>query len=181
MLSNHTPFQEKPSPSIRRKFCKRTDDHALSSPPPSRRRRTARPPRALWRARPEAVLGPPADRLQEAAPSRARRLPPLGLLAPVICALQSGAAPGLAIRRTLSDAGGRVSAGGTCVLLDVEGPTAWANQSCSAASRGEDEPQRRQRVCVLLWRLPKLDVPFAVGLLAGQFSFPERLRRTHGD
>ena len=36
---------------------------------------------------------------------------------------------------------------------------------------GEVLPQRLQSVCVLLWRLPKDEVPFAVGI--DQFAVPQ--------
>jgi hypothetical protein len=65
------------------------------------------------------------------------------------------------------------------VLLDVEGATTCASdQSMSsnilrcalsavlqpppAGREGIHVPQRLQSVCVLLWRFPKLEVPFAV-------------------
>jgi hypothetical protein len=42
-------------------------------------------------------------------------------------------------------------------------------------------PQRLQSVCVLLWRFPKLEVPFAVSQSVSKFGFRVRLgaRRTH--
>ena len=46
----------------------------------------------------------------------------------------------------------------------------------ASGRRGEDEiiPQRLHRVCVLLWRLPKDEVPFAVGI--DQFAVPWSLQ-----
>jgi hypothetical protein len=42
-------------------------------------------------------------------------------------------------------------------------------------------PQRLQSVCVLLWRFPKLEVPFAISQSVSMFGLRVRLgaRRTH--
>jgi hypothetical protein len=81
------------------------------------------------------------------------------------------------------------------VLLDVEGAATCieicqrrafgpiASMSSNIVRVGEciHIPQRRQSVCVLLWRLPKLEVPFAVSQSVSRIpAFAGRLvSRTH--
>ena len=87
-------------------------------------------------------------------------------------------------RHTLAGLSSGIAARRAGVLLDVKGATTWirSQYSClfpfrldvdsqingpessisSPTGSGENVPQRLQRVCVLLWRLPKLEVPFAV-------------------
>lgn len=74
------------------------------------------------------------------------------------------------MRRTLPDTGARVTAVGASVLLDVKRATTFGirQYSCSFVLQtllDSSIPQRLHRTCVLLWRLPKLDVPFAVHAL----------------
>ncbi len=70
--------------------------------------------------------------------------------------------------RTFSDARSWVSAVGASFLLDVERTGAWRcivsfhGRVSIAAVVMSNAPQRLHRTWVLLWRLPKLDVPFAV-------------------
>ena len=70
------------------------------------------------------------------------------------------------MRRTLPDTGARVTAVGASVLLNVERATtlscALVSRPCDSDSYDASIPQRLHRTCVLLWRFPKLDVPFAV-------------------
>jgi hypothetical protein len=98
-------------------------------------------------------------------------------------------------KHTLADLGSGISARGAGVLLDVEGATTYCvfcqsldfngassvpvSISMNIRHTGEkiDVPQRLQSVCVLLWRLPKLEVPFAVD---GQFSRTQSRRRRSG-
>ena len=42
--------------------------------------------------------------------------------------------------------------------------TAFGMANGSRQGEGDNIPQRLQSVCVLLWRLPKDEVPFAVGI-----------------
>jgi hypothetical protein len=81
------------------------------------------------------------------------------------------------------------------VLLDVEGATTWANVSpvpldafrhvhcppIQCQNFGGHVPQRLQSVCVLLWRFPKLEVPFAVSRSVSKCGWRVRTgaRRTH--
>lgn len=85
------------------------------------------------------------------------------------------------------------------MLLDVEGATTWM-RSCQPTAvvigpsrplyRGQnpaleriiDVPQRLHSVCVLLWRFPKLEVPFAVSHSQSRNSISGAAsgkRRTH--
>lgn len=106
--------------------------------------------------------------------SSARRLPSLGLLAPVVCGLLilSMLDTLNVVGRTLAGLSSRVAARGTGVLLNVERAASCVRvvsvefrPCCPSRHPVKDHrhiPQRRQSVCVLLWRLPKLEVPFAV-------------------
>jgi hypothetical protein len=104
------------------------------------------------------------------------------------------------VEHTLADLGSGVSARGAGVLLDVEGATTckrflsayvpWPmprpskHRLCATyggCRRGIDVPQRLQSVCVLLWRFPKLEVPFAISQSVSRSRSEELswVRRTH--
>jgi hypothetical protein len=115
----------------------------------------------------------------------------------VLCYSQSTVSFG--VEHTLADLGSGVSARGAGVLLDVEGATTWRILSayvpraiprpskrrlCATHQRyrrGIDVPQRLQSVCVLLWRFPKLEVPFAISQSVSRSRSEELswMRRTH--
>ena len=92
------------------------------------------------------------------------------------------------VRRTLPDGCARVTAVGASVLLHVQRATTLKvyqypvplllNISSAII------PQRLHRTCVLLWRFPKLDVPFAVDTLSASLFLhcirsSRRWMRTH--
>lgn len=156
----------------------------LSSPLHSSSSRCRRPTRTLWCSRPERILRQPWEMFEVSHAAGTGCLPPLRLLAPVVY-LPISPRPCIHIafggaRRTFTDASGWITAGRAIFLLDVKRSTTWrlnrqlefrysfppAEGIDCLQSGNRDIPHRLHRVCVLLWRLPKLEVPFAGSELA---------------
>lgn len=141
----------------------------------------------LWRAELEAVLELAWDTLKRSHSAGAGGLSPLRLLAPVVChgsvsqfpscpRLVRPLSPDLPLtcsfqrkKRTFANASTWVTTICAGVLLDVKRAAACINSSsaCGYASRScSNVPQRLHRTCVLLWRFPNEEVPFAVGRMS---------------
>lgn len=101
---------------------------------------------------------------------------------------------GLQYQRTLAGLSSGVSTRGASVLLDVKGAATcvkirqqralmddFRDAQSNVYRKMFHVPQRRQSVCVLLWRLPKLEVPFAVSrsVLQSRAFAGRSVSRTH--
>ena len=93
------------------------------------------------------------------------------------------------VRRTLPDGCARVTAVGASVLLHVQRATTLKVYQYPIPRLlnlpSAIIPQRLHRTCVLLWRFPKLDVPFAIHALQSASNVSSYVRgvrrrmRTH--
>ena len=179
---NHVESRKASRPSARRFPSSRTRPmQPILSPCPFPRVPSGlvRTPRVLGRADPEAVLELARDAAEGPQAAGAGRLSPLGLLAPVVCPGDISTASLGAHGYLGSDVHFRVFAAGypqpehVFFWMCIERrPSSTRSASVRPAAgwpfsvASVDSPQRRHSVCVLLCRLPKLEVPFAVAVVS---------------